>query len=61
MLWVGKVVFSQCYYRKGAIFPSRSFTILYAAISIQRSIAESSANPSSLSRQASEAREPFAG
>ena len=35
------------------------FTISYTVISIQRSIAEFSANPSSLSKQASEAREPF--
>ena len=56
---MGKKNFFQYLYRKGARDKSRPFTISYTVISIQRSIAEFSANPSSLSKQASEAREPF--
>ena len=56
---MGKKIFFQYLYRKGARDKSRPFTISYTVISIQRSIAEFSANPSSLSKQASEAREPF--
>ena len=56
---MGKKIFFQYLYRKGAIDKSRPFTISYTVINIRRSIAEFSANPSSLSKQASEAREPF--
>ena len=57
---MGKKIFSlNNLYRKGARNKSRPFTISYTVINIQRSIAEFSANPSSLSKQASEAREPF--
>lgn len=54
-----KIFFYRYLYRKGATFLSRSFTISYSVISIQQSIAEFSANPSSLLKQASEAHEPF--
>ena len=56
---MGKKIFFQYLYRKGARDKSHPFTISYTVINIQRSIAEFSANPSSLSKQASEAREPF--
>ena len=54
-----KIFFSQYLYRKGARNKSRPFTISYTVINIRRSIAEFSANPSSLLKQASEAHEPF--